>query len=90
MIKAVVAYMQEVLGVWAGGGLSSKANSFASMKVLSCVFFDDVLCSYHKGEKFTVMDRCLKCRHYRRFERMMAEEEEFSEEVERVRRGELR
>lgn len=67
----------------------SKANSFASMKVLSCVFFDDVLCSYRKSKKSTVMFRCLKCRHYKRFERMMdEEEEEFFEEVEKIRRGE--
>jgi len=69
----------------------SKANSFASMKVLSCVFFDDVLCSYRKNERFGVMSRCFKCRHYRKFKREMdEEEEEFFEEVERIRRGEPR
>ena len=45
-------------------------------KVLSCGFWNDVLCSYRKSEKFGVMDRCLKCRHYERFLRAMAEEDE--------------
>ena len=72
-------------------GLSSKANSFASMKVLSCVFFDDVLCSYRKNVKLGVMGRCFKCRYYKRFKRESdKEEEEFFEEVERIRRGEPR
>ena len=60
-------------------------------KVLSCVFWYDVLCSYRKSEKFMVMGRCLKCSHYRRFKREMEkEEEEFFERVEKIYRGEER
>ena len=47
-----------------------------SAKVLSCVFFDDVLCSYRKDKRFGVMDRCTKCRYYEQFMREMAEEDE--------------
>ena len=58
-----------------------------SPKLLSCVFWDDVWCSYRKSEKVGVMDRCMKCRHYRRLIREMEkEEEEFFEEVERARK----
>ena len=66
----------------------SKPNRFA--KPLSCVFFDDVICSFRKGERgVRIMDRCLKCRHYVRFLREMEkEEDEFFDYVERVRRGE--
>jgi len=47
------------------------------MKPLSCLFMLDVLCSYVKSERSVgVMDRCLKCRHYARFLREMAEEDE--------------
>lgn len=61
------------------------------MKVLSCVFFDDVLCSLRRHEKVRIMSRCFRCSHYLRFVREMEkEEEEFFEEVERIRRGEPR
>lgn len=63
------------------------------MKLLSCLFLLDVLCSYVKTEKFSgVMDRCLKCRHYARFLREMAEEDEkVMDEIDTMRRlsGEL-
>ena len=66
--------------------------------VLKCVFWDDVLCSFSKDEKFRVMARCSKCPHYLRFIRSMDEEEEENARfVEGVRkhpeaysRGELR
>ena len=61
-------------------------------KPLSCLFLADVLCSYRKSEKFTVMNRCLKCRHYRRFTREMAEEDErVMDEIDAIRKqsGEL-
>ena len=65
----------------------SKANSFASMKVLSCVFFHDVLCSYRKNVKFGVMGRCFKCRHYRRFMREMTEEDmKLMDKIDEMRR----
>jgi hypothetical protein len=57
------------------------------LKVLSCVFFPDVLCSYRKRVKFGVMDRCSKCPHYRRFEREMDEEDErVMDEIDEIRR----
>lgn len=46
------------------------------LKVLSCVFLTDVLCSFRKDEKFAVTSRCLKCPHYFRFMREMDEEDE--------------
>lgn len=63
-----------------------------SSKLLSCVFLPDVLCSFRKSEKFTMMDRCLKCSHYARFLREMAEEDEkVMDEIDEMRRfsGEL-
>jgi len=56
-------------------------------KVLSCFFWDDVLCSYRKTESFGMMDRCLKCRHYEKFLRVMAEEDEKEmDEIDEIRR----
>ena len=60
-------------------------------KLLSCFFLIDVLCSFRKSEKFGLMDRCLKCRHYLRFLREMAEEDEkVMDEIDRMRRYEPR
>lgn len=62
------------------------------MKPLSCLFLDDVLCSYRKDERFTVMSRCFKCGHYRRFLREMDEEDKrVMDEIDEIRRlsGEL-
>ena len=59
------------------------------MKVLSCVFKNDVLCSFRKSEKVKFMHMCLKCSHYLDFcKEMEDEEEEFWEEVERIRGAE--
>lgn len=68
------------------------------LKPLSCVFWDDVLCSYLKDGRFTVLGRCLKCRHHERWERMMDEEDErVMNEIDEMRKhpdrywsGELR
>jgi len=51
-------------------------SSVQEGKVLSCMFHDDVLCSYRKTESFGIMDRCLKCVHYLRFLRVMGEKDE--------------
>ena len=57
------------------------------LKCLPCVFFDDVLCSYRKDVGFGVMGRCLKCRHYRRFEREMDEADaKIMDEIDEIRR----
>ena len=61
-----------------------KSNKNVS-KLFSCVFFKDVLCSFRKYESSGIMDRCFRCRHFERFMREKAEEEEeFWEEEERV------
>ena len=58
-----------------------------SKKILPCVFFPDVLCSFRKSEKFGIMNRCLKCPHYRRCMREMAEEDErVMDEIDRIRK----
>lgn len=84
---------------------SSKSDAHAvalddenGLKVLSCVFRDDVSCSYRKDERFKVTSRCFKCPHYRKFERMMDEEDErMMDEIDEMRKhpdryssGELR
>ena len=45
------------------------------VKLLSCIFLTDVLCSYRKDDNFRLMDRCLKCPQHARFEREMDEED---------------
>ena len=56
--------------------------------LLSCVFLTDVLCSFRKSEKFGIMNRCLKCPFYFKFLKEMEEEEEeeFWDEVDRIRK----
>ena len=62
-----------------------------SSKLLSCMFAPNVFCSFRKTEKFGIMDRCLKCKHYFRFLGEMEEEEaQFFEEAERLRGEEAR
>ena len=56
------------------------------VKLLSCIFLTDVSCLYRKDDNFRLMDRCLKCRHYRRFMHEMAEDDERSmDEIDRIR-----
>jgi len=56
-------------------------------RILSCVFWSDVKCSLRKSEYSAIADRCLECSHYKRFEREMEEEEEeFWDEVDRIRK----
>ena len=69
----------------------SSVSKASSDKVLSCMFLDDVLCSFRKSEKFGVMDRCMKCRHYEEFLREMDEEDEkVMDEIDRMQRYEPR
>ena len=58
------------------------------MKVLSCLFLLDVLCSFRTSEKvFGIMDRCLKCEYYLSFLKEMAEEDEkVMDEIDEMRR----
>jgi hypothetical protein len=46
------------------------------LKLLQCVFDDDVFCSFRKDEKKTIMPRCFKCATYFDFMLWMDEEEE--------------
>ena len=56
-------------------------------KLLFCFFLPNVLCGFRKSEKFGIMDRCLKCEHYARFLKEMAEEdEEFWDEEAKIRK----
>ena len=58
-----------------------------SPKIFSCLFMPHVLCSYVKSEKATgVMDRCMTCRYYEEFLRIMAEEDaKVMDEIDRMR-----
>lgn len=56
------------------------------MVLLSCVLWNDVLCSYRKTEEFGIMNRCLDCPQYKRFEAYMdAEDERVMDEIDRER-----
>jgi hypothetical protein len=50
--------------------------SSGNPKLLPCVFFDDVMCSFRKDEKVGVLGRCFSCRHYLRFMADMDKQEE--------------
>ena len=54
-------------------------------KYFPCVFFDDVLCSFRKSEKSGIMNRCFKCREYKRFMEEMEEDVRIMEEIDRER-----
>ena len=57
------------------------------LKVSSCIFFDDVLCSFRKDLRFGMMSKCFKCPEYRRFEREMDEEDErVMNEIDNIRK----
>jgi hypothetical protein len=60
-------------------------------KVLPCLFYVDVLCSYVRNPKLGMLDRCFACRYYLKFMSDMdkSEEEEdtaFLAESERMHR----
>jgi hypothetical protein len=56
------------------------------LKVLSCAFWNNVLCSFRKIEEFGIMPRCLKCPHYLRFVREMDEDDErVMDEIDEIR-----
>jgi len=56
-------------------------------RVGKCAFWDDVLCSFRKTERFAIMDRCLKCSHFARFNREMDEEDEkVMDEIEKIQK----
>jgi hypothetical protein len=54
--------------------------------LLSCVFFENVLCSFVRSAKLGVMVRCYECPQYRRFEAEMdAEDERMMDEIDDIR-----
>ena len=56
-------------------------------KLFSCFFLPDVLCSFRNNENFAIMNRCLKCPHYKRFLREMDEEDErVMDEIDKIRK----
>lgn len=69
-------------------GVQLRSNTDSERgKTLSCLFLSDVLCSFRVNEKFGVMDRCLRCCHYKRFLREMADEDEkVMSEIDKIRR----
>ena len=55
-------------------------------KLLPCLYELDVLCAFRTSEKQMHMKRCETCTYYKRFVKDMEdEEEEFFEEVDRIR-----
>lgn len=63
-------------------------GGLVSTKQYECFFLVDTLCQFRKHKDISgIMHRCLKCPQYERFMREMEEEEEqFFEEVERIRK----
>jgi len=62
-------------------------DSVDSVKVLSCVFFHNVLCSHRKSAKVFIMDRCFGCSHFLRFEHEMdVEDERVMDEIDEIRK----
>ena len=77
----------------AGHGNGKRGCSNGSVsgkpKVLSCLFWKAVLCSFRKSENVGFMDRCLKCSHYLRFLRLMHALDMKDDEIERMRNFEF-
>ena len=66
--------------------MKKKSAKSKRRKLLSCMFLDDVLCSFRKSEKSGIMNRCLKCPHHRRFNQEMLEEDErVMDEIDKIR-----
>lgn len=56
--------------------LSQQSKKGKRGESLSCLFLDDVSCSFRGSKESRMMARCPKCSHYERFLREMDEEEE--------------
>lgn len=58
----------------------------SELKLLSCAFLSDVLCSYRKDARSWMMFRCWECHYYKRFERvMLAKDEKIMDEIDEER-----
>jgi len=73
------------------GQLGEDSRDKNGLKPLSCEFWDNVLCSFRRGAKGSIMQRCFECGHYLRFMAEMDVEEEEEDakclqESERVNR----
>ena len=56
------------------------------LKLLSCVLFKDVLCSFRKDVRSEIIARCFVCPQYRRFmAEMDAEDERVMNEIDDIR-----
>lgn len=57
------------------------------LKILPCLFWNDVVCSYRKDTRSGIMSRCLTCVHYRKFEADMDEaDEKMMDEIDEIQR----
>ena len=56
--------------------LSTRKRGLGRFAVLSCLFWDNVLCSRRKSSNDFKMDICSECSHFLRFEHEMDEEDE--------------
>jgi hypothetical protein len=66
----------------------SVSNGSSKNPLLRCVFLNDVLCSFRKSDKFTILDKCSNCPHFTRFEREMGEEDQrIMDEIDEERRS---
>jgi hypothetical protein len=59
----------------------------AGLRILPCMFFDGVLCSYRRDAKFGMLARCFNCSHYSRFmQEMEDEDKKIDAEIEKIHR----
>lgn len=62
-------------------------------ELLRCLFWLNIWCAFRKSKAITgVMDRCMKCKHYLEFLKVMDEEDaKVMDEIDEMRRfsGEL-
>jgi len=60
-----------------------------SRKILSCLFLNNVLCSFRRTEKtWGIMARCFRCAHFARFMVDMAEEDDrMMDRIDEMRRS---
>lgn len=60
-----------------------------SARAFSCLYLDDVVCPHPKRENLRSLDyRCFQCRHFKKWEKMMDEEDaRVADEIERIRKN---
>jgi hypothetical protein len=55
--------------------MCARSSQSANKKSFSCVFSSHVVCSFRKSERSGIMNRCLRCPHYKKFMCEMDEED---------------